>query len=49
MYYLGRSLLALKEKARACDAFLTFDEVYGPNATSTLKALVAQGKKDAGC
>ena len=49
VYYLGRSLLALKEKARACDAFLTFDEVYGSTATLNLKALVAQGKKDAGC
>lgn len=49
VYYLGRSLLALKDKPRACDAFLTFDEVYGPNSTANLRALVAQGKKDAGC
>ena len=49
VYYLGRSLLALKDKPRACDAFLTFDEVYGRTATPSLRALAAQGKKDAGC
>lgn len=49
VYYLGRSLLALKDKPRACDAFLTFDEVYGPTSTANLRALVAQSKKDAGC
>ena len=49
LYYLGRTLMALKEKARACDAYGAFDEVYGPVATSALKAQVRQGQKDAGC
>ncbi len=49
LYYLGRTLTALKEKARACDAYGAFDEVYGSVATSTLKAQVKQGRKDAGC
>ena len=49
VYYLGRTLLALKDKPRACDAFLTFEEVYGSTATANLRALAAQGKKDAGC
>ena len=49
VYYLGRTLLALKDKPRACDAFLTFDEVYGKVATPSLRAMASQGKKDAGC
>ena len=49
LYYLGRTLMALKEKARACDAYGAFDEVYGSVATSNLKAMVRQGQKDAGC
>lgn len=49
LYFLGRTLMALKEKARACDAYGAFDEVYGTTATAGLRAQVAQGKKDAGC
>ena len=49
VYYLGRTLLALKDKPRACDAFLTFEEVYGSTASATLRALTTQGKTEAGC
>ncbi len=49
LYYLGRTLTALKEKARACDAYGAFEEVYGTTAAAGLRAQVAQGKKDAGC
>ncbi|HUG45142.1 MAG TPA: tetratricopeptide repeat protein, partial [Sphingomicrobium sp.] len=49
LYYLGQSLMALKQPEQACKAYGDLEEVYGASIRPDLKALVAEAKAEADC
>ncbi|HUG46774.1 MAG TPA: tetratricopeptide repeat protein [Sphingomicrobium sp.] len=49
LYYLGQSLMALKQPAQACKAYAELEEVYGAAIRPDLKTLVAEAKAEADC
>ncbi|GAA4034279.1 hypothetical protein GCM10022281_12990 [Sphingomonas rosea] len=49
LYYLGQSLMALKQPAQACKAYAELEEVYGSSMRADLRALVGPAKAKAGC
>lgn len=51
LYFLGQSMMKLKEPTRACEAYKEFDAVYAAKSTvsADLKAKVAAGKREAKC
>lgn len=49
LYYLGQSLMALKQPAQACKAYAELQDVYGATMRAELKALLPAAKAKAGC
>lgn len=49
LYYLGQSLMGLKQPAQACKAYAELEQVYGDNVRADLKALLPPAKAKAGC
>lgn len=49
LYYLGRSLLALRQPGQACKAYAELEKVYLPSQRADLKSLVAAAKNEARC
>ena len=49
LFYLGQSLVALKQTAQACKAYAELEEVYGSNMRDELKRLLPAAKSRAGC
>ncbi|GLR48129.1 hypothetical protein GCM10007925_18420 [Sphingomonas astaxanthinifaciens DSM 22298] len=49
LFYLGQSLMALKQPAQACKAYAELEEVYGSGIRADLRALLPAAKAKAGC
>ena len=49
LFYLGQSLVALKQTSQACKAYAELEEVYGDNMRGELKTLLPGAKSRAGC
>ena len=49
LYYLGQTLMQLKQPGQACKAYSELEDVYGSSVRPDLKSLVAKGKADANC
>ena len=49
LFYLGQSLVALKQSSQACKAYAELEEVYGDNMRAELKTLLPGAKSRAGC
>lgn len=49
LFYLGQSLMALKQSAQACKAYSELEEVYGATMRDELKRLLPPAKSRAGC
>jgi TolA-binding protein len=49
LFYLGQSLVALKQSSQACKAYAELEEVYGDNMRPELKTLLPGAKSRAGC
>ena len=49
LYYLGQALMKLNQPAQACKAYAELEDVYGESVRADLRALVNEGKADAGC
>lgn len=49
LYYLGQSLVALKQNAQACKAYAELEEVYGAKMRDELKRMLPLAKSRAGC
>ncbi|WP_338501345.1 tetratricopeptide repeat protein [Sphingomonas kaistensis] len=49
LFYLGQSLVALKQPAQACKAYAELEEVYGASMRADLKSLLPAAKSRAGC
>lgn len=49
LFYLGQSLIALKQPAQACKAFVELEEVYGASMRAELQRLLPPAKARAGC
>jgi len=49
LYYLGQSLMGLKQPAQACKAFAELEQVYGSTLRPDLKAMLPPAKAKAGC
>lgn len=49
LFYLGQSLVALKQSAQACKAYAELEEVYGAGMRDELKRLLPPAKSKAGC
>jgi TolA-binding protein len=49
LYYLGQSLLALKQPTQACKAYTELQTVYGDSMRGELKALLPAARDAAGC
>lgn len=49
LFYLGQSLLALKQPTQACKAYAELEEVYGDKMRADLKAMLPGAKSKAGC
>jgi TolA-binding protein len=47
--YLGQALIQLKKPADACKVYDEFDDVYGANASSSLRDVVTKGRTSAKC
>lgn len=49
LYYLGQSLMELKQPGQACKAYAELEAVYGDSMRADLKKLVAPAKSEAKC
>lgn len=49
LYYLGQSLMGLKQPTQACKAYAELEQVYGDKLRADLKALIPPAKAKAGC
>jgi TolA-binding protein len=49
LFYLGQSLVALKQSTQACKAYAELEEVYGARIRDDLKRLLPAAKAKAGC
>ena len=49
LYYLGQSLVGLKQSAQACKAYAELEQVYGSSLRADLKAMIPPAKAKAGC
>jgi TolA-binding protein len=49
LFYLGQSLMALKQPAQACKAYAELEEVYGASMRADLKSQLPAAKSRAGC
>lgn len=49
LYYLGQSLMALKQSAQACKAYAELEDVYGSSMRGELRSLLPAAKAKAGC
>jgi len=49
LYYLGQSLMALKQPSQACKAYAELQDVFGSTMRPDLKALLPAAKAKAGC
>ncbi|GAA3996587.1 tetratricopeptide repeat protein [Sphingomonas humi] len=49
LFYLGQSLMALKQPQQACKAYAELEEVYGASIRADLQKLLAPAKTKAGC
>lgn len=49
LFYLGQSLVALKQPAQACKAYAELEEVYGSSMRPDLRSLLSPAKARAGC
>ena len=49
LFYLGQSLVALKQPAQACKAYAELEDVYGASMRADLKSLLPAAKSRAGC
>jgi TolA-binding protein len=49
LYWLGQALTQLKKPADACKVYAQFGDDYGATASASLKAQVADGRKQAKC
>jgi TolA-binding protein len=49
LFYLGQSLMGLKQPAQACKAYAELEQVYGSNIRADLKAMLPPAKAKAGC
>ncbi|CAA9500972.1 MAG: hypothetical protein AVDCRST_MAG31-380 [uncultured Sphingomonas sp.] len=49
LFYLGQSLVALKQSSQACKAYAELEEVYGDKMRPDLKAMLPGAKNRAGC
>ena len=47
--YLGQALIQLKKPADACKVYDEFEDVYGANASSSLRDVVTKGRTSAKC
>jgi TolA-binding protein len=49
LFYLGQSLVGLKQSAQACKAYAELEQVYGSSIRADLKAMLPPAKAKAGC
>jgi TolA-binding protein len=49
LFYLGQSLVALKQPQQACKAYAELEEVYGASIRAELQRLLPPAKRAAGC
>ena len=49
LFYLGQSLMALKQPGQACKAYAELEDVYGSTMRPQLRELLPAAKQDAGC
>ena len=49
LYYLGQTMIQLKQKVKACAAFDELRDAYGDIASGRLSADLVSGRKTAGC
>ena len=49
LFYLGQSLVALKQPAQACKAYAELEEVYGASIRADLQRLLPPANRAAGC
>lgn len=49
LYYLGQSLMQLKQPSQACKAYAELEDVYGASIRPDLRSLLSKGKADARC
>jgi len=49
LYYLGQSLMGLKQPTQACKAYAELEQVYGDKMRTDLKAMLPPAKAKAGC
>lgn len=49
LYYLGQSLMGLKQPTQACKAYAELEQVYGDKMRTDLKAMLPAAKAKAGC
>lgn len=49
LYYLGKSLMALKQGTQACKAYAELQTVYGDTMRADLRSLLPAAKAEAGC
>ena len=49
LFYLGQSLMALKQPQQACKAYAELEEVYGATMRAELQRLLPGAKRTAGC
>jgi len=49
LYYLGQSLVGLKQPTQACKAYAELEQVYGDKIRADLKAMLPPAKAKAGC
>lgn len=49
LFYLGKSLMALKQPGQACKAYSELEEVFGSSIRPALRELLPAAKSEAGC
>lgn len=49
LFYLGQSLVALKQPGQACKAYAELEDVYGSTMRPALRDLLPDAKRTAGC
>ncbi len=49
LFYLGQSLMALKQPGQACKAYAELEDVYGSTMRPALRELLPDAKQKAGC
>lgn len=49
LFYLGQSLVALKQPGQACKAYAELEDVYGSTMRPALRELLPEAKQKAGC